>query len=413
MDFFAILLQAREPCSRLCATIGCDDGIQRCRCLDSMSDIDTNSPEGQMTAEELFEDDLAEVPQGTLVATPPVVQAQLVAHKEQKEKVPHLSVDVFKQRHYESDDQTMYRVLEVCKSHFSTDKTTRAEHIAAAKEYINEHFPDDEELVQKAEMLSAEGTSYDASTLVVEKNVLGGCNYTTRVFCHMMKVFCMLVCLDKAAENYGNSRKRKLEETLEDDYTEEDVTVLANFWKEKQKNKIIEVGMKGIMTAHIAHANGNSHSKDMTFICAIMIMTQGLFRADEPKYDIKSVLNLAISYERLCNWLTDRDSMRNRMKRFIPEEDRAAFERIQHNLANDPLVPAHLRNEYKTYADLRDSDDPDSEKDASERVTRIRKLMLFRWNAFTAQYGVPPRTYEKEKKKASASSAPLALGMQP
>lgn len=347
---------------------------------------------------------------GAVVGVPATCVAQLV----QTPKTPKIPVtpDVFRRDQYNSHQEYMDTVYSSCMAKFSCRKLSREEHVSLAKDYVSKNFEEGDKIHDHVSKLRDFSLCYDTGNFDTSKNTLGHYNYTTRFFNHIMKLFYILACLEKAAYSYAGSRKRKLHETFysNDGCTEAEKEEICSLWGDRCKEKIMGIGMEAVMKAHIEYMNT---SGDMQFICAIMIMNEAVFGNKSPKYDLPSLIDIAACYDNVCNWFNYLETNKVSSGDFVMEEDRPSFDRIMSRAIDHPMIPELIRNNYKQFLNIERSSDPDKKMRASVMVGKIRRDMLARWNAYTTKFGVATKVHPSPTGKKAKPSAVLALTMAP
>jgi hypothetical protein len=325
-----------------------------------------------------------------VVGVPMTCVAQLVK-KTNCRKIP-ITSPLFCADAYRNEEEYIAHVHEVCSEGFSDRSLSRSQHVAVAKEFIATKFPSEDEINAKVAKLRESANNYDTGTFDTSKNTVGGYNYTTRFFNHLMKLFYMLACLQKASDSCAVTRKRKLEKSLEDDeeHSQEEKSDICLMWGDRWKVKTLDWGMKAIMKAHITYMNAKG---DMQFVCAMMIMNEAVFNSRLPKYDLKSLVDIAICYDNVCNWFNYIETNKISQGDFVAPEHQAVFNQIMTSALDNPIIPQYIRDEYKFYMTADDSGAPNKKVIASDRVTSTRKRMLARWNAYTAKFGVAAKAY--------------------
>lgn len=348
---------------------------------------------------------------GAVVGVPATCVAQLV-HAPKAPKIP-ITPELFRRDRYDTDMEYTSTVHSACMYNFSKSKMAREEHVSVAKEYVSKNFAEGDKIHDHVSKLRDVSLSYDTSNFETSKNTLGHYNYTTRFFNHLMKLFFILACLKKSAMSYSWSRKRKLQEALDDDndHTTAEKDEICSLWGDRCKDKIMDIGMKAVMGAHIEYMNT---SGDMQFICAMMIMNEAVFGNESPKYDLSSLLDIAACYDNVCNWFNYMETNKNNSTSFVMEEDLETYNRIMARAIDHPLIPELIRKNYKEFVAIENSSANNKKVLASVIVGRTRKKMLARWNAFTAKFGVAAKVYPNAGGKRPAEpSAVLALTMAP
>ena len=118
-----------------------------------------------------------------------------------------------------------------------------------------------------------------------------------------------------------------------------------------------------------------------------------IFNSRLPKYDLKSLVDIAICYDNVCNWFNYIETNKISQGDFVAPEHQAVFNQIMTSALDNPIIPQYIRDEYKFYTTADYSGAPNKKVIASDRVTSTGNRMLARWNAYTAKFGVAAKAY--------------------
>ena len=293
-------------------------------------------------------------------------------------------------------------VSNVCQKVF-TNRDDRSHHVNIAKDYVTKtcdrNAPRNDEIYNQCDKIQPFGSSYDNQNFPPTKYAHGGHSYTTRIFNHLIKLYKMMALVEEAAEEYGVSRKRLMTQVLQTSghFTPADVDSHASLCYANSKEQVLEWGRQAVIKAHIGFIHKST--KTAIFVCGIMMMSEALFDSKVVKYDLKSIVHLAMCYDNLCNWFMAIEgvccnpSFNAVLQTTTTGQDQR--NRDLNALLRQDHIPDYFVKQIINFSKM-----VNMQRDSHKHVYELNIKMFTRWNSHIGEFGFQPHDFKVKEKRS-------------